>query len=131
VSSADGATTDALLTKTAGDWQPVSRAAVVGSTSVADHNDVTVSGAADGHTLVYISGQWLNRKVFHTEAKASATTWTVTHNLGQKFCNVTIADDTDNVVIPQSIVFNTVNQLTVTFNTAIAGQVMVSGVAAA
>lgn len=130
VSSADGAATGDLLTKTAGDWQNVTRAAVVGSTSVSDHNDVTVSSPAAGQTLVYIGGQWVNRKVFHTETFTANTSWTVSHSLGQKFCNVTVADDTDNVVIPQSIVFSDANSLVVTFNTAVAGQVMVSGVAA-
>lgn len=93
--------------------------------------DVTVVSAAAGQTLVYIGSEWVNRKVFHTEAiTAAATTWTITHNIGQRYCNVTIADSTNEVVIPQSIVFNNANQLTVTFNTAIAGQVMVSGIAA-
>jgi hypothetical protein len=131
VSNADAAATGDLLTKTAGDWQNVTRVAVVGSTSVADHNDVSVTTPAAGQTLVYIAGEWVNRKVFHTETVASSSTWNINHALGQKFCNVTIADDTDNVVIPQSIVFSDANNLVVTFNTAIAGQVMVSGVAAA
>jgi hypothetical protein len=90
--------------------------------------DVVITSAAGGQALVYNGTNFVNRKVFHTGAFASSTTWVVTHGLGQKFCNVTIADALDEVVIPQSITFNSTTQLTVTFNTAIAGQVMVSGI---
>jgi hypothetical protein len=64
----------------------------------------------------------------HTQGSSSAT-WTVAHNLGQKFCNVTVVDSADDVIIPQSITFNTVNQLTVVFNTSITGTVVVMGLA--
>lgn len=93
--------------------------------------DVAVSGAAAGQTLVYNGTNFVNRKVFHTEAVASSSTWNVAHGLGQKYCNVTVADASDEVVIPQSITFVDANNLTVTFNTAIAGFVMVSGVSGA
>lgn len=59
---------------------------------------------------------------------ASNTGHTVTHNIGQKYCNVTVVDSSDEVIIPQSIKFDTANQLTVTFNTAIACKVVVMGV---
>ena len=58
-----------------------------------------------------------------------STTWTVAHSLGQMYCNVTVVDAGDEVVIPQSITFNSATQLTVTFNTAIAGKVVVMGIA--
>jgi hypothetical protein len=59
---------------------------------------------------------------------ASSTGHTVTHNIGQKFCNVTVVDASDEVIIPQSIKFDTANQLTVTFNTAIGCKVICMGV---
>ena len=95
--------------------------------------DVAVSGSAAGQTLVYstAASAFVNRKVFHTEAVASSSTWNVAHGLGQKYCNVTVADASNEVVIPQSITFVDANNLTVTFNTAIAGFVMVSGVSGA
>lgn len=130
VSAADTAATGDLLTKTAGDWQPVSRAAVVGSTSVADHNDVTLTSPVAQQTLVYNGTQWVNQKVFHREdVGAASTSWTVNHGLGQRYCNVTVIDATHEVVIPQSITFDSTNQLTVTFNTAISGVVVVMGIA--
>lgn len=73
---------------------------------------------------------WETQQIYylHTQGSTSAT-WTVTHSLGQQYCNVTVIDATDNVVIPQSIVFDSTTQLTVTFNTAVAGKVVVMGIA--
>lgn len=59
---------------------------------------------------------------------ASSTTHTVTHGIGQKFCNVTVVDASDEVIIPQSIKFDSATQLTVTFNAAIACKVICMGV---
>lgn len=58
---------------------------------------------------------------------AAATSHTVTHNIGSKYNNVTVVDSADEVVIPQSVKFDTTSQLTVTFNTAITCKVIVSG----
>ena len=59
---------------------------------------------------------------------ASATSHTVTHNIGQKYCNVTVVDSADEVIIPQSIKFDSTTGLTVTFNAAIACKVICMGV---
>lgn len=130
VAGADAAAVDSVLTKGATEWEPVTRAALVGSTSVGDHNDVALTSPVDGQALVYDGSNFVNQKVFHIHDQASAaTTWTVTHNLGQKYCNVVIVDDQDEVIIPESIKFDSTNSLTVTFNTAVAGKVVVAGVA--
>lgn len=130
VSGADAATTDDLLTKVSGGWSVVSRASMVGSTSVGDHNDVALTSPADGEALVFDGSNFVNQKVFHVhDAATAATTWTVTHNIGQKYCNVVIVDADDEVIIPESIKFDSANQLTVTFNTAVAGKAVVAGVA--
>jgi hypothetical protein len=110
-------------------WVNVTRAAVVGSTDLADLADVVETSTADGHVLVNNGTNWVNQKIYHMEAMTSSTTWTVTHGLGQKFCNVTVVDDTDNVIIPQSIVFTSTTVVTVTFNTAVAGTIVVMGIA--
>ncbi len=129
VSTADTASTGDLLTKTAGDWQPVSRTALVGSVTLNDIGDVATTHV-DGNVLVSDGTNWVNQKVYHLHSEGTAaTTWTVTHNLGQKYCNVTVVDAADEVVIPQSITFDSTSQLTVTFNTAIAGKVVVMGIA--
>ncbi len=56
-----------------------------------------------------------------------ATSHTITHNIGTKFVNVTVADSSDNVIIPDSVVFTSVNAVTVTFTSAIACTVAVAG----
>lgn len=138
VSGADAAATGSVLTKnaTGDDWTVVSRTDLVGSTSIGDHNDVTLSSPADGEILVMNgSSQFVNQKVYHKEVIAvAAATWTVNHGLGQQFVNVTVMAETGTpdeyeVVIPQSITMTTANQVVITFNTAIAGAVAVMGIA--
>ena len=90
--------------------------------------DVAITSPAAGETLVYNGTNFVNRPAFYVySAGAAATSHTVTHGLGQKYVNVTIVDDADEVVIPQSIVYNSTTQLTVTFNTALQAKVIVSG----
>lgn len=97
-------------------------------TDATDVDDAATPTA--GHVLAGNGTAWINKKIQHVhDQTTSSTTWTVVHSLGQKYCNVTVVDSTDNVVIPQSIVFNDTNQLTVTFNTAITGKVVVMGIA--
>ena len=72
----------------------------------------------------------INSMYFLYTSTAAATSHTVTHNLGQRYCNVTVVDDSDNVVIPESIVFNSTTGLTVTFNSSIDCKVVVMGLAA-
>lgn len=91
--------------------------------------DVAITSASGGDTIIHNGTEFVNRKFFHLhEQGSSASTWTVSHNLGQKYCNVTVIDSGDEVVIPQAIVFNSATQLTVTFSSAITGKVVVMGV---
>ena len=57
---------------------------------------------------------------------ASATTHVVTHNLGQQFTQVTVIDSTNQAIIPDSVTFDSANQLTVVFSSAINCKVVVS-----
>lgn len=75
-------------------------------------------------------GDRIGAMYFLYESGAAATSHTVTHNIGQKYCNVTVVDMTDNVVIPETIQFTDANSLVVTFNTAIDCRVVVMGLAA-
>lgn len=91
--------------------------------------DVTVTSAAAGETLVHNGTEFVNRPTYYLyEAGSAATSHAITHSLGQKYCNVTVVDATDEVVIPQSITFNSVNQLTVTFTSALQCKVVIMGV---
>jgi len=95
-------------------------------------SDVTITSPAAGQTLVYDStvdgGDFVNKKIYFLYTGASSTTHTVTHNIGQQYCNVTVVDATDEVIIPESITFDDANELTVTFTSAIACKVVVMGV---
>lgn len=66
---------------------------------------------------------------YYVYTGSAATSHTITHTCGVKYCNVTVVDGTDEVIIPQSIKFNSVGNLTVTFNTAVACKVIIMGVA--
>lgn len=68
-------------------------------------------------------------KMYYTQGYSSTVSQVVNHTLGVKFCNVTVVDSTDKVLIPESITFTDTNNLTVTFNSAIAFTVVVMGLA--
>lgn len=70
-------------------------------------------------------------KMFYLYESASpATTHTIVHNIGQQFVNTSVYfSDTNEQIIPQSIVADSANQLTVTFNVAINAKVSVMGLA--
>lgn len=71
----------------------------------------------------------LNKTYFefdYTNTGATAAI-SVVHNLGVKYCNVTVIDSDDEVFIPQSIKFIDANTLEVTLNTDISGKVVVMG----
>ena len=91
--------------------------------------DVAVTGPSAGQTLVYNGSNFVNRPTYFLYTSgAASTTHTVGHSLGQQFCNVTVVDSTNEVIIPQSIKFDSVGQLTVTFTSAIDCKVIVMGV---
>jgi hypothetical protein len=71
----------------------------------------------------------LNKTYFvhpYTNTGATAAI-SVVHNLGVKYCNVSVVDSDDEVFIPQSIKFIDANTLEVTLNTDISGNVVVMG----
>jgi hypothetical protein len=96
--------------------------------------DVTISTASAGQTIVYSAGstQFVNRPTYFLYNGAESSSHVVSHSLGQQYCNVTVVETASNeVVIPQSIVFDSATQLTVTFTSALACKVVVMGVNAA
>ncbi len=74
-----------------------------------------VTTALHGSFYVYDSGV------------TSSTSHVVTHNIGSQFCNVTVVDSNNKVIIPDSVTFDSTAQLTVTFSSAITCKVVVSG----
>lgn len=74
----------------------------------------------------------LNSGTFvYEEVTTASATHVVNHNLGNKYATVVVTDENDEVMIPQSITFNTANSLTVTFAGASLCRVIVTGVKAA
>jgi hypothetical protein len=68
------------------------------------------------------------RAAYFLYSGSAATVHTVNHNIGTQYCNVTVIDSaTDEQVIPQSVTFDSMYQLTVTFNQAISARVVVMG----
>ena len=53
---------------------------------------------------------------------SAATTWAVTHSLSTKYPVVTIWDDNDQVIIPESITADSTNTATITFEQAMSGR---------
>lgn len=92
----------------------------------------TTGGASNADTLVFNgnSGNFVPAKFYHLyESTGASTSHTVSHSLSQQFCNVTVVESPSNeVVIPQSITFDSDYQLTVTFTSAIECKVVVMGV---
>lgn len=95
-----------------------------------DLTDVTALATAAGQVLVADgSNNYTPHQIqFVDSVTVAATTWTVTHNLNQKFVNVTVYDSTDNMIIPQSVVATSTSVTTITFNTAITGTAVVMGI---
>jgi hypothetical protein len=93
---------------------------------------VALSAPTSGQVLTYSNSaaKWKNESIYFLYQSGSpALTHTIAHNLGQKYCSVTVVDATDEVVIPQSITFNDNNTLTVTFTSSINCSVVVLGLA--
>lgn len=61
----------------------------------------------------------------------AAATHTVNHGIGTKYCQVTVVDEADEVIMPDSISFVSATQLTVGFTVAIKCRVIVTAVAPA
>lgn len=102
------------------------------NSNTSELGDVTADATVAGQVMVATGpGSYTPAQIQYVEAFTGAQSYTVNHNLGQQFCNVTVVDDSafPEMIIPESVVFNSATQLTVTFNTSIACSVIVMGVA--
>lgn len=70
----------------------------------------------------------VNASTYVYNGTTPATVHVVTHGLGFQYCNVTVVDSSDKVIIPDTVTFDTANQLTVTFAAAVTTRVVVTGV---
>lgn len=99
---------------------------VVGyTTALNDLSDVDTTGVTTGDVLLYNGTSWIadavsGDKNFVHDQPSTATTWTVTHNLGKRVSVTTI--DTSNKVIYGLVEYISDNQVTITFNVAASGK---------
>ena len=117
-----------------GSFGKVVASKVEGITSLVDVTLVSGSASSTGSfgrieaSIVSASsfpGLSVGQKFLHEQTTAS-TTWTMNHNFDFKYPNVDVYDDDDNIVIPTSIVATSVNTLTATFGSAVAGVAIIS-----
>lgn len=128
----DDATTSAKgIASFNADQFSVTAGAVSLAATLDDLTNVTGADAATDGQIMVMGGasSFVAQSVYFLYTGGSATSHTITHSLGQKYCNVTVVDASDEVIIPQSITFTDANTTTVVFNTAIACTVIVMGVA--
>jgi hypothetical protein len=101
---------------------PFSGSAVVTGSLFVSGSTISGSFKGDGSQ---ITGLTAGGKI-HTQSSA-ASTWTVSHNLGVQYPNVTVYNASNEVIIPQTITATDANTLTLTFGSAVAGYA-VSGI---
>jgi len=101
----------AIVVKETGNTVTVTE--VVGTTLVANQKDTTVTVTG------IIGGVNLDKNYVYTQTVPSAT-WVITHNL-EKYCSVSVVDSADNLVYGE-VVYNSVNQVTLTFAGAFSGK---------
>jgi hypothetical protein len=95
---------------------PFSGSAIITGSLFVSGSTISGSFVGDGSG---ITGLTAGGKI-HTQSSA-ASTWTVSHNLGVQYPNVTVYDNSNNVIIPQTITATDTNTLTLTFGSAVAG----------
>jgi hypothetical protein len=101
----------AIVVKETGNTVTVTE--VAGSSTVVTEkgNSVTVTGV--------IGGVSLDANYVYVQTSPSAT-WVINHNLN-KYCSVTVVDSADNVVFGE-VLYNSLNQVTLTFSGAFSGE---------
>lgn len=92
---------------------------------IADLHAASKKYVDDGLTALQDSMSKVAKFVY--TAGAAAISHTVTHNLNNQFVTVTVLDETNGVVVADSITLDTANELTVTLATAAVIKVVVVG----
>jgi len=98
---------------------------ILPSTGTATDSDtftLTFTEAIQGKAVVSVGGIGENAgaNYIHTQG-ASSTNWRVTHSLSQQYPNVTVYDDTNQVIIPESITAASSNEMDIVFSSGKTG----------
>tara|TARA_B100000131_G_scaffold42247_2_gene37985 strand:+ start:5351 stop:10453 length:5103 start_codon:yes stop_codon:yes gene_type:complete len=99
-----------------------------------DANKTTIgfSSATSGYAVINSGGTTGTVTRISTDGShvhhqsGDSTNWVITHSLNSKYPNVTVYDDSDEVIIPTSIKADTLDTATVTFSAATAGRAIFS-----
>ena len=83
---------------------------------------LTFNEAIQGKAVVSVGGIGENAgaNYIHTQA-GSSTNWRVTHSLSQQYPNVTVYDDLNQVIIPETITAASSNEMDITFSSGKTG----------
>ncbi len=93
--------------------------------AAADVSEGSARVAADNALSARINGGY-----FLYDGSTSASSHSVAHNIGTKYCQVLVVDSADKVIIPDAITFVDANNLTVDFISSITCKVVVSAIKA-
>ena len=90
-------------------------------------SDIQITGSlsVSGNITGSFSGLGVGQKYLHAQSSA-ATTWTISHNFDYQYVNVDVYDGNDQIVIPTSITATNSNTITLTFNSAVSGNAIIS-----
>jgi len=95
--------------------------------TIVDTNSFTVTfGVATTGKIVTYGGTGMNNG-YYSKTYTAATTWTVTHNLDNKFVMIKCYDSSDNEITPSNILLDSDSQATITWGSSTAGTVVVTG----
>lgn len=126
VPTASFAYTASYALNAAGDGFPFTGSAqITGSLGVTGSITATTY-YGDGSNLSGVGGGSVVETATVVDNFSSATSHTATHNFNTKNVLVQVFDSNDNLIIPSSIVTNTVNTVRVTFPEAVTGRVVVA-----
>ena len=83
---------------------------------------LTFNEAIQGKAVVSVGGIGTNAgaNYIHTQG-GSSTNWRVTHSLSQQYPNVTVYDDLNQVIIPETITAASSNEMDITFSSGKSG----------
>ena len=83
---------------------------------------LTFSAPVSGDAMLGLGGMSsVSGRTFIFEQGTASTIWAVTHSLGEQFPAVTVYDDTDRVIIPESIYAVDGNRMEISFQDATSG----------
>lgn len=103
------------------------QSAAAGNAAVSKDYMVAQINALAGDAVSELETRVQGGYFLYEELTTPSTSHTVTHNMGTQYVQVTVVDENDEVVVPESITYTSANALTVTFYTAQTCRIIVTG----